>query len=1203
MPTIPLFVSSTFSDFHAERDSIRDVVVPRLNSALTHLGCRVELIDLRAGVQGEADSESESDLRVLEVCAKEIERSHPAFVVLVGCRGGWTPRPELARTLLGSRGLDVAEDLSVTEIEVMLATRFDQASGALAAFFRTDHPEYSDVWRERKEAAEMLRSRIAADPSFVVTEYSAPPDADGRLDLQEFETLVEERLRPGLVARARALSVEDDPIRRATTLFRETRRPFQDSYSSVAREVTEHLDHSAWVCLFGEPGVGTSTAWCATLDLAAERFDIRSVAVGGSNSVHKATDVLRHILRRPGPGDDIERQVDLSSLFVLGSTSDPDLHELRTRDVLAHDLALAGLEAHPPLLVAVDAVDEVFAESDRAAILDSTMRPEHVRWLVTTSDPQVRDDLSAKGFVIVEIPRLEGERLLHAVAASTRSLAPGRQLPDSAIASLTVQPRTSAWMEASTRILLQPTRAELEALPSGDGWMEAFDVRLIELARDLSPDVADLRSHVIHRAASLVGTDGLTLMLHALMGSYLGLSRDVLAEIVDLPGRDLSRVAAMLDPIIRTTTDDRLIVEDVLTVRGLLGDPAPSVARSMHERAAETLARSGLPDSASQIECLWHLSRVKRDISPVLGPLAHGTLPPDGPADTATLDRVLQVFRACIDSGLVIATVDDTMALLLSRLASRSLKQSSPVETLEVLIDAVQQAEPANIALPLSDALKARLAMAKFADHRHTQFFERLARYHAELTSRSADGRLAEWELADLLWATGTLIPLAIRREDLPAVRKLLDVLDRAESDLIERSSGTTRHRLIYSLAYVRRMLGEVLRAQRGLGDLGLKVRDRATESLRRLAQERPSDDSVRRMLIDVLLVIMGPATGETRGRISEAFELLARTRTERRTDTEWLRLRGDALLLQSQLERRSVGHPSDASRDAAAEAESVFRTLLRALPCSPVERSNLARCIAEAVAADPAILRDAEARATAKNAMIEAEELVVAGRRTGKSDFDIRRNDAESIFTVAQIMVEHDRVRAIRLLELARDDYRAAAMIHDSDELRVRIARTFTVQSECEVGEARAVASGPDGQAELVRWTDLARDSAKAGLQILGRVGPPGSLGGDAPKFRSRLWNSLAEALIIRSERAAAVDRRELMEAARTLEEATKTLLSGNEWEQQREQRPVVGRLIERLLAIEVDGRPFGSRDQRDRWNRLKRSLAIGVDGEEPRW
>lgn len=1201
MPAIPLFVSSTFSDFHAERDSIRDVVVPRLNAEVKHFGCRIELVDLRAGVQGVADSESESDLRVLEVCAQEIERSHPSFVVLVGTRGGWTPRADFARTLLGSRGLEAVDDLSVTEIEVLLARRSAQEPSALTAFFRTDHPDYSDAWRERKEAAETLRSRIAADPSFAVTEYSAPPVANGSLDLHEFERLVEERLRPALIARARALATADDPIRRATMLFRETRRPFQDAYNPVAREVTEHLNRGASVCIFGDSGVGTSTAWCTTLDVVAKEFDVRAVAVRGTDIAVKVTDVIRHVLQRPQPGDDIERQVDLASLFVLGSTSDPDLHEMRTRDVLAHDLALAGLHADPPLLVAIDAVEEVFSASDRTAILDASMRPEHVRWLISTSDPEVRDDLVANGFAAIEVTRLNGEQLLHAVGASTRALAPGRRLPASAIESLAGEPRTAAWIEAAARILLRPSREELETLPSGDGWMKAFDVHLIQLARNLSSDVADLRSHAVRRVASLIGEDSVALLLSALMGSYLGLSRDVLAEVVDLSVRDVARVAAMLDPIIRTTIDDRLMVGDVKTVRSLVGDPSPSEVRRIHERAAEALTLSGLPDTSSQVECLWHLSVLGRDIGPVLELLTLGTLPPDGPADTATLDRILHIVRRCIDTGLVIASVDDTTALLVSRLASRSLRQSSAVETLGLLRDAVAQAGAGNTAQRLTEAVEARIAMAEFADHRHTQYFERLLQYLAGLNGRSAGNLIFDWELTDVLWATSTLIPMAIRNQDVAGLRALLGILERTESELINRSSGTTRHRVIFSLAYVRRLLTEEVR--RVHADLGLQIRDRATEDLRWLAQERPSDDSVRRLLIDVLLVIMGPADAVTRDRIREAVDLLTRISAERRSETEWLRLRGDALLLQSQQERRFAGRASEASRDAASEAESVFRSLHRALPCSPVATSNLARCIAERVAADPSTHRDSEAQSGAKHAMIEAEELVAEGRRTGERDLGSRRSDAESIFTVAQVMVEHDRVRAIRLLNLARDDYQAAVAIYDSDDLQARIARTFTVQAECELGEAKAVASGPDGLAELARWANLARESAKAGLRILGRVGPPGSLGGDAPRLRFRLWDCLAEAVIIPVERAAAVNRRDLMEAARTLEQAADTVLFGNEWEQQRELRPAVRRLIERLLALEVDGRRFGSRGQRNRWDWLKRALEIGAGGEEPPW
>jgi hypothetical protein len=1195
VPTIPLFVSSTFSDFHAERDSIRDVVVPRLNAALTHLGSRVELIDLRAGVQGGGDSEAESDLRVLEVCAQEIERAHPSFVVLVGARGGWTPREDLARTLLGGRGLEAVAGLSVTEIEVLLAARSARTPSALTALFRSDHPDYPDAWRERQEAAAQLRRRIAADPSFSVAEYSAPPDAEGVLDLHAFEALLEERLRPGLISRAEALAAEDDPIRRATMLFRETRRPLQDAYDPVAREVTEHLDHGASVCLFGEPGVGTSTAWCATLDLAAERFDIRAVAVAGTDIAAGATDILRHVLQRPRPGDDIERHVDLASLFVLGSTSEPELYEMRARPDLVRDLAAAGIDAEPPLLVAIDAVDEVFTASDRTAILDTMNRSDQVRWLLTTGDRAVRNDLKAMGFEVVDVGPLAGEDLLYALQASTRSLAPGRELPAPVVEILASGPRAVAWVEAAMRVLLRPGREELESLPDGDGWLEAFDGRMVGTARELSPDIADLRAHTFRRAESFVGEERFTLLLAALESSFLGLERDTLAEVVGLPLRDVARVAAMLDPILRTTTDGRLIVGDAETVRSRLGDLPPAAVDETHGRTAQVLLRSGLHDTTSQLECLWHLVASGRDISPVLGPLARGTLPPDGPADIVALDRILSIFRRSIDADLHIAEVDDTTALLLARLASRAVKQSHARETLRRLRAGISGAASGLTRSHVLEALDARTAMAEFVEDRHTRYYAQLDGYLQGLVGRRSGTRLAEWELADILWSTATLIPESVRSENTPRLRSLLDVLESVEDQMLERSAGSTRHRVRFSFCLIRSYLAEPVR--RVSADLGLQIRDRMTRDLWRLFKERPLDDSVRRLLIDVLLVPMGPPDSKGRGRIVDAVELLRRTKAERRAETVWAKLHGDALLLQSQFERRLSGRPTVESLKVASEAESVFRAFHSALPSSPVEKVNLARSIAERITADPSARGDEAAQPAVLRALSEAAELVVTARQTGGRDWESRYSYADATFTVARVMLEHDRERGIGLLELAREAYHEATRIHSSRDVSARIALACLLQAESELLAAKLVVGGPEDWAELTRGAGRSRASVTAGLQNLDRVGPPARVGGDVLRLRSELLNCLAEALILTFERTSAGTRKDLMEASRTLEKSATTLREVEGPGQRSELGAVVGRLLGRLLALEVDGRPFGSRDQRERWEVLRRDLEPGVD------
>ena len=49
--TIPLFISSTFRDMHAERDQLNRVVFPALEERLKARRCRLEPIDLRVGVE------------------------------------------------------------------------------------------------------------------------------------------------------------------------------------------------------------------------------------------------------------------------------------------------------------------------------------------------------------------------------------------------------------------------------------------------------------------------------------------------------------------------------------------------------------------------------------------------------------------------------------------------------------------------------------------------------------------------------------------------------------------------------------------------------------------------------------------------------------------------------------------------------------------------------------------------------------------------------------------------------------------------------------------------------------------------------------------------------------------------------------------------------------------------------------------------
>jgi hypothetical protein len=84
-----IFVSSTFSDLHSERDALHDRVWPRLRELCARRGARFQAVDLRWGVSREASL----DQQTMAICLDEIARCQrvsprPNFLVLLGDRYG-----------------------------------------------------------------------------------------------------------------------------------------------------------------------------------------------------------------------------------------------------------------------------------------------------------------------------------------------------------------------------------------------------------------------------------------------------------------------------------------------------------------------------------------------------------------------------------------------------------------------------------------------------------------------------------------------------------------------------------------------------------------------------------------------------------------------------------------------------------------------------------------------------------------------------------------------------------------------------------------------------------------------------------------------------------------------------------------------------------------------------------------------------------
>lgn len=133
-----IFISSTFQDMQQERDLIRDCVLPILKDEIKRYGRNIELCDLRWGVNSSDMEKEDSEIKVLQVCFNEIEKSKPFFIVLLGDRYGWIPDEGIVKRILSEKEINDSEyyGKSVTEMEILYGALKNENPQNVFFYFR-----------------------------------------------------------------------------------------------------------------------------------------------------------------------------------------------------------------------------------------------------------------------------------------------------------------------------------------------------------------------------------------------------------------------------------------------------------------------------------------------------------------------------------------------------------------------------------------------------------------------------------------------------------------------------------------------------------------------------------------------------------------------------------------------------------------------------------------------------------------------------------------------------------------------------------------------------------------------------------------------------------------------------------------------------------------------------------------------------------
>lgn len=200
-----IFVSSTFKDMQFERDYIKNVLSPRLNTFLSPYGESVNFGDLRWGVNTSGLDEEEANKKVLRICLDEIDNDRRYFIVFIGERYGWIPPEDLMLETMKNKGIDHLDvDISVTNLEIEYGVFSDKKTTPLFFFRKLDTSKMSleekkifesedDIHRQKLE---VLKKKIRDRYGDVVFEYSPKWDEDKKTitGLEEVMDILYEKL-------------------------------------------------------------------------------------------------------------------------------------------------------------------------------------------------------------------------------------------------------------------------------------------------------------------------------------------------------------------------------------------------------------------------------------------------------------------------------------------------------------------------------------------------------------------------------------------------------------------------------------------------------------------------------------------------------------------------------------------------------------------------------------------------------------------------------------------------------------------------------------------------------------------------------------------------------------------------------------------------------------------------------------------------
>jgi tetratricopeptide (TPR) repeat protein len=403
---IRIFLSSTFRDMQAERTYLVTRVFPALRRYCEERDVSIFELDLRWGISEEEAKQG----KVFDICLKEVRKTKPFFIGLLGERYGWAPTEEERKSMAENTTVfkdfpwvadELAKGASITEIEFQEGVLRSTEKMEAYFYLRSPRMETPAEFREDADSHEGIKLRelkkaLREQNVYPVKEYDSIEQL-GALVEKDFKALVDELFPEGALS-----PLEKERHEQHIFLVNKT-RVYVPNPAREAR-LDEFVDGTeSAIVISGESGMGKSALiadWVnKRLQKKKENEKIIYHFIGASQSegdyrkiTKRLINEIRDIYGIPAPEEEARQ--------IAAGPETKNQTDKQTEELQNLVFSIAGNEK---LIIALDGIDRL-DNTDNAKLLNWLPSPSQNVKFIFSATP---DDTSMEAFTRWGCQRLD----------------------------------------------------------------------------------------------------------------------------------------------------------------------------------------------------------------------------------------------------------------------------------------------------------------------------------------------------------------------------------------------------------------------------------------------------------------------------------------------------------------------------------------------------------------------------------------------------------------------------------------------------------------------------------------------------------------------------------------------------------------------------------------------------------------------------